>query len=94
MYVGQEAHFSLSGIITFSKNGIAHYNTSSAGGALFATASTISIAVDSSVHFRQNYCIYSGGALALFSKAVWQTRGNVSLVGVLLSIFIGESADR
>ncbi len=86
--MGQEAHFSLSGIITFSNNGIAHYSTYAAGGALFATASTISVAVDSVVHFQQNYCIYSGGALALFSKAVWQSRGNVNLVGVILSFTV------
>jgi predicted outer membrane repeat protein len=94
VYVGQGAHFSLSGNITFSNNGIAHYSTSAAGGALFATASTISVAVDSAVHFRQNYCICSGGALALFSKAVWQARGNVSLVGVLLSFTVCKRADR
>ena len=94
VYMGQEAHFSLSGIITFSNNGIAHYSTSAAGGALFATASTISVAAGSAVQFRQNYCICSGGALALFAKAVWQARGNVSLVGVLLSFTVCKSADR
>jgi predicted outer membrane repeat protein len=94
VYMGQEAHFSFSGTITFSNNGIAHYSTSAAGGALFATASSISVALDSAVHFRQNYCICSGGALALFANAVWQARGNVSLVGVLLSFTVCKSADR
>ncbi len=85
VYATTRAYLSLSGKIKFTSNGILVNSASAVGGALFAAASTILIGTESVVQFQQNYCIYSGGALALYTGTIWQARGNVSLIGALLS---------
>ena len=72
----------LSGNISLTGNTVTSPATSAAGGAMFATQSSILIPAGSSVRFQDNTCVTgAGGALALYSGSSWLAFGDVDLVG-------------
>jgi predicted outer membrane repeat protein len=71
----------ISGAVSFVNNTVTFQTLSSAGGAFFGVASSLTITSRGSVIFRENSCVYVGGALALYSDSNVRIDGDVQFRG-------------
>jgi predicted outer membrane repeat protein len=79
IYVGSACNFLLSGVALFANNSA--ISSSGAGGALFITNSSVMLTGNSDLVFRDNICLGSGGAVALFSGSTLRALGAIRFIG-------------
>ena len=83
MYVGEGAKLTFSGLLLFRNNSATLNGPPSAGGALYASGSSVVFSVHSNLTFEDNICAGFGGAIALLNRSSCQMQGSISLTGSL-----------